>query len=406
MKRRVIILLYLLAVNLSAFSIIPQLSEKSQVSLLTCSPNTDATYALFGHTGLRVFDDSLDINVVFDYGVFDFNSDNFIYRFVKGETDYKIGDRLFSRFLFEYTFRESGVEEQVLNLTLEEKQSIFDALLINLKPENRVYRYNFFYDNCSTRPRDVVQQNIKGEIEFKPYTSEQTYRDLLDECLILTPWTRFGINLVIGSGADKVINERQKDFLPSYVSTAFNHAEIVSANGEKRPLVLKQTDLLKPAGSALELVEAKEIGYRAPNTPLYVGIVLVMLSVLITYLVRSREMFILGKVFDSILFILAGLAGCIIFFLMFFSEHPCVDANWNLMWLNPLALLFGLFFFVKIASKCVIYYHFVNFATLTLFLLCIPFISQTIEIAFIPYILALGLRSVGNILEYKQMKQK
>ena len=90
MKRRVIILLYLLAVNLSAFSIIPQLSEKSQVSLLTCSPNTDATYALFGHTGLRVFDDSLDINVVFDYGVFDFNSDNFIYRFVKGETDYKI----------------------------------------------------------------------------------------------------------------------------------------------------------------------------------------------------------------------------------------------------------------------------------------------------------------------------
>lgn len=388
------------------FSVSPQLTENSKVSILTCSSNTDAIYALFGHTGLRVSDDSLKIDVVFDYGVFDFSSDNFIYRFVKGETDYRVGDRSYDRFLFEYAYRGSGVKEQIINLSLKERQAVFDALLTNLRPENRVYRYNFFYDNCSTRPRDIIKDNLDGELIFKPYTGDQTYRDLLEECLILTPWSRFGINLVIGSGADKIITERQKDFLPLYVSQALDNAIVVSPQGEERLLVSENKEVLEAGDTVLEFLNAKENGVTAANTPLYVGIIVLLLAISVSYLSYYKKKRIIGKAFDILLFTIAGLAGCIIFFLMFFSEHPCVDANWNLAWLNPLALLVILFLSVKIVTKYVIYYHFVNFATLTLFLLCIPFIPQTIEVAFIPYILALWVRSGANILEYKHIKRK
>lgn len=379
------------------------LTENSKVSLLTCTPNSDAIYALFGHTGLRVQDDSIGIDLVFDYGVFDFSSGGFIYRFVKGETDYMVGARTYQKFLFEYRFREMGVDEQIINLTLRERQEVFNALLENLKPENRVYRYNFFYDNCATRPRDIIQSNVNGTINYKPYTTDQTYRDLLEECLdLLTPWSRFGINLVIGSGADKIITERQKDFLPQYVSNAFDHATTVSIDGKEKPLVLSQSELLAASSDALKLIKAKEEGIKSPNYPLYVGLLLLLLALLISYLQYFKKKDVLAKLFDTLLFIMAGFAGCIIFFLMFFSEHPCVDANWNLIWLNPLALLFALFFFAKFASKYVICYHFTNFAVLTVFLGSMLFIPQSFEVAFIPYILTLWLRSGINVLTSKK----
>ncbi len=222
----------------------PQLTEASKVSLLTCSPSDEAIYALFGHAGLRIQDDSLKIDAVFDYGIFDFSSDNFIFRFVKGETDYMVLDRRFSSFIREYDFRGVGVTEQILNLKLAERQNIFDALVENIQPENRIYRYNFFYDNCATRPRDIITKSLEGEIKYTSYSGEQTYRDLLEECLLITPWSRFGIYLVIGSGADRVIDEREKDFIPNYVLMSFNHANILDSSGNLRVLVSSSDDLL------------------------------------------------------------------------------------------------------------------------------------------------------------------
>lgn len=380
------------------------LTESAKVSLLTCSPSDDAIYALFGHAGLRIEDDSLMLDAVFDYGIFDFSSDNFILRFVKGETDYIVAGRRSDNFISEYNYRGVGVTEQVLNLSLVEKQRILDALIENALPENRVYRYNFFYDNCATRPRDIISQNLDGRIDFTTYSRTQTYRDLLEECLLLTSWSRFGIYLVIGSGADKVIDERQKDFLPSYVYKAFNNANIIDSSGNIRPLVSTSEDLLLARDSALDLQESKLDLKKGPNEPLYIGILLFAAVLLVSYLQIKQQKLIQAKIFDSILFLVAGLAGCVIFFLMFFSEHPCVDANWNLVWLNPLPLLFIPFFFVKSLTKYVISYHFVNFVVLSLFILGFAFIPQRFEIAFVPYIFALCMRSGINVLTYKQTK--
>lgn len=372
-----------------------QLSDSAKISLLTNSPWSQEVYALFGHTAIRVQDSVNYTDVVFNYGIFDFNSSNFMYRFVKGETDYIIAAMNFNNYKREYQERGVGITEQVLNLTQNEKQNIFDALVINSLPENRVYRYNYFYDNCSTRPRDIIEKNINGTILYTPTNKDQTYRDLVHECVNSQPWIRFGVDLVIGADADEEISDRQKDFLPAYLMQAYSHAQIKGVDEITKPLIAQTNDLLPIP---------KDENSSVINYPLLAGCLLFTISIIISFLSYKKGYRIMGKIFDTLLFLSAGIAGSIIFFLMFFSVHPCTNPNWNIAWLNPLQFIFALLFCIKFLSKYVYYYHFINFAVLTLFLLAWFLIPQYLEIAFIPYILTLWIRSGTNILEYKKNK--
>lgn len=372
------------------------LSDTARISLLTSTPWDGAIYALFGHTAIRINDPVNNIDYVFNYGIFNFDSPNFIMRFVKGETDYIVAAVDYQYYLNEYKQRGVGVVEQVFNLSSKEKQDIFNALLINSLPENRVYRYNYFYDNCSTRPRDIIEKYIDGHINYVPTNEEQTYRDLVWECTNIKPWAKFGIDLVIGADADKVITDRQKDFLPVYLMNAFNYATVVYDNGIERELLLETTDtfIAKP------LVKDNIL------SPLYAGIILLIITVLLSLLIYKKQLIVLGKIFDTILFLAAGLGGVVIFFLMFFSEHPCVNPNWNIVWLNPLQLIVAFLFFVKPLSKVIYCYHFINFAALLIFLLAWSLIPQKLEIAFIPFILSIMIRSGMNILQQRKLKKK
>jgi len=371
-----------------------QLSESTQISLLTNTPWDGAVYALYGHTALRVSDPVQQIDFVFNYGLFDFDSPNFMQRFVKGETDYSVGYTNLNRYTFEYQMRGIGITEQILNLKQDEKQKVFDALLINCLPENRVYRYNYFYDNCSTRPRDIIENNINGTIIYTPTGKDQTYRDLVHECVRSQPWVMFGIDLVIGADADKIITDRQKDFLPAYLMRAYSGANIQNQDGTTRNLVLSEHNILE------QTIQSAQSNPR--NTPLIVGIILLIISILISYTSYKSEKVVLGKIFDTLLFLTAGIAGSIIFFLMYFSVHPCTNPNWNLVWLNPLQLIFALLFLIKSFSKVIYIYHFINFAVLIIFLLAWFLIPQYLEIAFLPYILAIAVRSGTNILQYRK----
>src|SRR5690606_21253473 len=120
--------------------------------------------------------------LVFNYGFFDSSKPYFIYHFIRGETDYILGTTSYNEFLAEYKFKGVNVEEQELNLSQSEKQDMWEALYVNALPENREYRYNYFYDNCSTRPRDIIENYTKGEINYQPTTKSQSYRDLVNEC--------------------------------------------------------------------------------------------------------------------------------------------------------------------------------------------------------------------------------
>lgn len=371
-----------------------QLSESAQISLLTNTPWDGAVYALFGHTALRVYDPEQEIDLAFNYGLFDFNSPNFIYRFSKGETDYSVAYTNLNRYTFEYQMRGIGITEQILNLKQEEKQKVFEALLTNSLPENRIYRYNYFYDNCSTRPRDIIENNIDGTIVYTPTDKKQTYRNLVHECVRSQPWVMFGIDLVIGADADKTITDRQKDFLPAYLMRAYSGATIKNRDGTTRNLVLSEHDILE---QTIQSASSKPV-----NTPLIGGVILLIISIFISYLSYKKDKVILGKIFDTSLFLIAGIAGCVIFFLMYFSVHPCTNPNWNLIWLNPLQLIFAFLFLIKSFSKAVYIYHFINFAVLTVFLLAWFLIPQYLEIAFLPYILTIAIRSGTNVLQYRK----
>jgi len=383
----IVIFFYCCFQNLNSQSII--LSDSAKISLLTNTPWDGAVYALYGHTGIRVHDPLNQVDVVFNYGLFDFDSSNFIYRFAKGETDYSVWYTSTKNYVAGYQSRGIGITEQILNLSGKEKQNIFDALLINSLPENKVYRYNYFYDNCSTRPRDIIENNIEGNIHYTETGKNQSYRDLVHECVNSQPWVRFGIDLVIGADADKTITDRQKDFLPSYLMNAYSGAKIENPDGSSRNLILSEYQLVKPTNLSFS--------EKNPDYPFFAGLILLIISIFISYLNYKKGKYPLSKIFDAFLFLVAGIAGSIIFFLMYFSEHPCTNPNWNIVWLNPVQFVFAFLFLIKSLSKVTYYYHFINFAALILFLLAWFLIPQYLELSFIPYILTLMIRSGINI---------
>lgn len=380
-----------------------QLSEYSEVSLLTNIPSDAAVYTVYGHTAIRIQDTANGIDYIFNYGIFDFDSPNFLFRFVKGETDYMVVGIDTDRYLYAYQMNGIGITQQKLNLNIDEKQKIWDALQTNCLPENRVYRYNYFYDNCSTRPRDIIEKNINGTIVYSKTDKNQTYRDLVHECVSFNPWMRFGIDLLIGGEADKEITDRQKDFLPVYLKKAYSGAKIKDSDSSNRNLVSEETWVVEPLVNGTKFV-GQEMQSTPVDTPLIVGCILLLISIIVSYLSYKKNWILLGEIFDTLLFLVAGIAGCIILFLMLFSVHPCVGVNWNIVWLNPIQLIFAALFLIKFFAKSVYYYHFINFVALILFILAWFLTPQYLEVAFLPCILALATRSGIHVLTYKKKK--
>lgn len=402
MLRKIIytfLLLFSLSLCANADKQLIELSDSAQISLLTNSPSNSEVFRLYGHTAIRVKDDLKNIDLVFNYGVFDFDSPNFIYRFAKGETDYVLAGYDFRQYLVEYDYRRISVYEQIFNLTQDEKQKIWEALCINSLPQNRKYRYNFFFDNCSTRPRDIIEKNVSGKITYTSTNKDQTFRDLVHECVGREPWVKFGIDLVIGSGADSIISDRQKMFLPVYLENAYENSTITRHDSITESFIKNEGYILDFRKDNYLPIDSNS---DFPFIIISWGILLI--TILFSTFTFRKKRGISDKVYDFLLFFTYGVVGCIVAFLMFVSEHPCTNPNWNLVWLNPVQLIAAFLFFPKYFSKCIYYYHFINFVLLILFLVCWFIIPQHLEIAFIPYILALCVRSGTNIVKYRKMK--
>lgn len=388
-----ILFIFFLIVSQFSYSNSRTLTDSADISLLTSMPWDQEVYAMYGHTAIRVQDPKQYLDIVFNYGVFDFNDPGFLFKFVKGETNYMVVPIDYKYYESEYRLRGVKVVEQILNLPQTDKQKIWDALCINALPENRVYLYNFFFDNCATRPRDIIENNISGNIVYKSTPNNQTFRNLVHECVGADPLVQFGIDIVIGSTADRNATDREKMFLPIYMKDAFENALIKTNGGNSTPLILSEKEIIPN-----QLPDYKDIKLI---TPLVFGIILLIISIAIVC-ISGRKGKIISLTFDFFLFLIAGLAGCVVFFLMFFSIHPCVDSNWNLVWLNPIMLLIAFLSLVKMFSKYIYYYHFINFVLLALFILAWFLIPQQLNIAFIPYILALCVRSGANVIRYKR----
>lgn len=362
----------------------PQLSDEAHISILTAAPSDEEVYTLYGHTAIRVKDTLHKLDVVFNYGIFDFSKPNFIYRFTKGETDYRLAAYNFSHYITEYQLRGSKVTEQVLNLTSEEIHKIWNALIINAQPENAVYRYNFFFDNCATRPVAIVEAYVDGKINYNDPPTPKTFRDLINYCTRNNSWLTFGCDLALGSPTDRIATAHEMMFLPEYLKDEFEKATIVNPDGSERRLVKSTRQLAEEMTNDTD----RQTEWF---TPMFCSIIIFLLTAWVTYIEWKKKTDF--RLVDCILFFIAGLAGIVLFFLCFISTHPCVCPNWSIVWLHPFNLIAVILFAVKKFRKAAYYYHFINFAALTLLLAGWYFIPQHMNMAFIPLVATLWLRS-------------
>ena len=374
-----------------AFSVQSQSTDSIRFSLLTCAPGTEI-YSLFGHTAIRYENYTRRIDVVFNYGMFSFNTPNFIFRFVAGETDYQLGITPYSYFEAEYAMRGSSVYQQVLNLTQSEKERLLTILENNYLPENRIYRYNYFYDNCTTRARDKIEECIEGKVIYPDSLSGKSYRSIVHEFTAGSPWDEFGIDLCLGAEADKEINKRQQMFSPFYMKYYASNAYIVDAGGTRRPLILDETKIVD--------VKPDEVQPGFILSPLMCGALFLALCVVMAWGQWKTQRIWWG--WDIVLYGLQGLAGCIIAFLFFFSVHPTVGSNWLLILFNPIPLLYLPFMVYKAVKRKKDYYHVGNMVYLTLFITILPFCGQEFNLTVLPLALGLLVTSASHVLVWNK----
>lgn len=304
--------------------------DSVEVSLLTCQPH-DEVYSLYGHTALRWHDMRRNgADLVFNYGVFNFNAPHFVARFVFGLTDYELGVCPFPLFAREYVHYGSMVSEQVLNLKAQEKIALRDALALNLQPENVRYRYNYFYNNCTTMARDIVERCMQDSVCYRQTDQHHvSWRTMVHEMTASHRWTQFGIDLLLGVMADGPTTTRQRQFLPHRLMADADSA-VVMRNGTPEPLV--SAARIAVNGGVQTVSEP-----LVPLTPSQCAWIITALSLaLAAWQWHRRRTFIAADVLPMAA---CGTIG-IVLTLMLFSQHPTVQSNFQFALLNPVHLLF------------------------------------------------------------------
>lgn len=300
--------------------------SNTEISVLTCSPG-DEIYSIFGHTAIRVYNPNTKVDAVVNYGLFDFNQESFVYRFVKGETDYMCGVENFGSFLYSYAWRGSGVKATVLDLTDAEKERIIRVLTNDLKPQNREYRYNFAFNNCATKIRDIVNFAYSGKYESL-LPSEYTFRQIIGKYAENYPWFMFSFDVCLG-GKDynTLMTPEEVQFLPEHLDVALNNSLINRDGKETRPNT-RQEVILTPAEKTIE---------STFFTPIVVACILLALSII--NLALGNKCRIASNIYSGTLLFTFTLVGLLITFLIFFSEHPFTTWNMNILIFNPLLVI-------------------------------------------------------------------
>jgi len=364
---------------------LPQfLSDSARITLMTLGPSQTDVYLAFGHSAVRVVDYKLGTDIVFNYGVFNFNQPNFYLNFARGKLLYKLGAAYYKDFKESYIEENRSIIEQELNLTAGEKQAYYNFLYINYKPENRDYYYNYVYDNCATRIRDGLEKVFPGRIAFSyPYvTSDMTFRNLMDLYLGQQPWGDLGIDLCLGSGIDNVVTGYEYMFLPDYVEKALDVATF-SRGDTKVPLVKEKEAVFVPVDAGV--VKGSWL------TPTMMFIVIFLVVGFSTNQEWKRG--IRRRWLDFIVFFVAGVIGLLLLFLWFGTDHVS-SYNYNLLWAIPLHAVVAFFALSKKDVKWVKPYLYFVAAVLASVIVLWAFIPQKMLLAFIPFILTLLLRCI------------
>ena len=365
--------------------------DSIRASLITCSPGQEV-YSLYGHTALRLQNFSTGEDIVFNYGVFSFKQPHFVWRFVRGQCDYMVVPIPWQYFTREYEDRGSSITAQVLNLTPSEANRLFQKMQEDCKPENRQYRYNFLYNNCTTKVRDAIEECVEGRVVYPDSIPLYTHREILHQYTIGHPWAQEGNDILLGSAVDTLTSIRAAQFAPEYMLRYAENAFIYAANNDKRPLVLKKEILLHD--------RFQKVAPEFPLSPMQAMLLLLASSLLVVFVERWLNWQF--WLWDAVLLIGQGVAGLLLLFMCFFSEHPAVNGNWQIWVLNPIALV-ALPMVIKAAYKRKkTLWHAVIFVILSTFIVFSPWMPQEFGKIVVPLALTLLTRPISYYLYYRK----
>ena len=376
LKKNILLLLSVLLWGISG----AQDSCYLRVSLLTCTPGSEL-YSIFGHSAMRVIDKTTGTDIVYNYGTFDFNDPSFYSKFIQGKLLYYLSQENYSDFQYSYMMDNRGIDEQVLNLTCKQQQEVQQFLINNLQGDNKYYKYDFLLDNCTTRLRDIIEQkeiaNMKsGDI---PEAKGMSFRNAIHYYLNKghMPWSKLGIDLLLGRKIDRKMTNREAMFLPEFLEKGI---DLTGAGKDS----LVRTKLFP--------ITRTENGENGDSlfTP---AIVFTLIAILIISLgfIRQQGYSRILHIADILLFLVIGLLGCLMAFMWFGTDHRDTGENVNLLWAWPTHLIAAA---MLIFRKKIIPNYFLAYSIVTLLILITwPFISQQLNPSIIPVLVVSGWRS-------------
>jgi Domain of unknown function (DUF4105) len=355
-------------------------SSKLRISLLTCTPGAEL-YSTFGHTAIRITDSSINSDIVYNYGTFNFDDDGFYLKFVQGKLLYHLSAEYFGDFKYFYQQEHRGITEQVLNLSAAEKRNLQQALEKNLEPANRYYKYDFFFDNCTTRARDIVVKYKDTIAPFKASMPQGTrFRQGIHAYLDKgrNYWSKLGIDILLGSPTDAVMTNTTMQFLPDNLMLSFDSCTAPQ-------VLVKSKSSLYPAETQVDMLTI--------FTPVVTFSLLLAVVVLLS-LIKAKPVRILMKMLDILLFFSVGLLGVILIFMWTGTDHAMCRNNYNLLWAWPTHLVMAL---SLLSGKGWVKKYF-GFTALALLLVLVSwfFLPQQMNNALIPVVLLLIYRSAAK----------
>ena len=356
---------------------VAQDSSRTRISLLTCSPGNEL-YSIFGHSALRVVDSNSVTDIVFNYGTFNFDDEGFYIKFIRGKLLYYVSTEGFEDFKFSYQAAGRGITEQVLNFTPEEKLIVRQALIENLKEENKYYQYDFFLDNCTTRLRDLIVK-YKNPTPVLPSVKPQgmRFREAIHEYLDKgnQQWSKWGIDVLLGARTDRVMTTSDQQFLPDNLMMALDSTRNVS--------VVSSTNNLY----AFDSTANEGTGF----TPMMAFGLLLALFIFLQILF-SKKFPVLMAGLDGLLFFVTGLLGILLIFMWAGTDHSMTKDNYNLLWAWPTHILIS--FFINSNKKWVRKYFLVTAVGGLLTLCAWFFLPQQLNLSLLPFVILLVFRSL------------
>ncbi|MBS1513109.1 MAG: DUF4105 domain-containing protein [Bacteroidetes bacterium] len=354
-------------------------SSRLRISLLTCTPG-DELYSTFGHSAIRVVDSNSVTDIVYNYGTFNFDDDGFYIKFARGKLLYFVSAAYFKDFLYEYQSTNRGITEQVLNLTANEKHAVQDFLNNNLKEENRYYQYDFFFDNCTTRLRDIIKKNLDSSFTQTPVMPKgTTFRQAIHQYLDKNnkQWSKLGIDILLGRRCDSVMTPEQMQFLPDNLMKSLDTA------GHQYVLSSQNLYPLPPAAES-----------NTVFTPFVVFCLLLVTISALSFIKRPFiKRFVLG--FDGMLFFLTGALGIILLLMWFYTDHSMTKKNFNILWAWPTNIIIA--FFVNSSKNWVKRYFALTSIAWVMLLVGWFFLKQQLNVALIPLVLLMIYRSATKV---------